>query len=55
MSDFSKVKVYDGSETNAVQTQQHCGTLAIETSRAVTEAQGAIILAKKFPRDENAA
>ena len=28
------------------------GTVNIEQSRAVTEAQGKLILAKKFPRDE---
>ena len=35
--------------------QTTTGSEAIEGSRAVTEAQGAIIVAKKFPRDENTA
>ena len=29
------------------------GSVAIEQSRAVAEAQGAMILAKRFPRDYN--
>ena len=28
------------------------GTVAVESSRAIAEAQGKLILAKKFPRDE---
>ena len=31
------------------------GAVAIEQSRAVTEAQGKLLLAKQFPRDENQA
>ena len=31
------------------------GTVAIEASRAVAEAQGKLLIAKKFPRDEIAA
>lgn len=39
-------------------TMQHSsmnmGAVAIEQSRAITEAQGKLLLAKQFPRDENA-
>ena len=31
------------------------GTVAIEQSRAITEVQGAIMMAKRFPRDEQRA
>ena len=31
------------------------GTVAIEASRAIAEAQGKLVIAKRFPRDEVAA
>lgn len=34
---------------------QHGGSVAIESERAIAEAQGQLILAKRFPRDLNAA
>lgn len=40
--------------TNNHQSLNH-GAVAIEQSRAITEAQGKLLLAKQFPRDENAA
>jgi hypothetical protein len=33
-------------------TISNAGTVAVETSRAVAEAQGKLLIAKRFPRDE---
>lgn len=49
MTDFTK-----NAPTISNQHLNH-GAVAIEQSRAITEAQGKLLLAKQFPRDENTA
>lgn len=49
MNDFTR-----NTPTVSNQHMNH-GAVAIEQSRAITEAQGKLLLAKQFPRDENAA
>lgn len=49
MNDFTR-----NAPTISNQHMNH-GAVAIEQSRAITEAQGKLLLAKQFPRDENAA
>lgn len=49
MNDFTR-----NAPTVSNQHLNH-GAVAIEQSRAITEAQGKLLLAKQFPRDENAA
>ena len=49
MNDFTR-----NAPTVSNQHMNH-GAVAIEQSRAITEAQGKLLLAKQFPRDENTA
>lgn len=43
------------NEDFALEQKQEGGAVAVEQSRAIQEVQGAIVMAKKFPRDEKAA
>lgn len=53
MSDKREVAVQVGNSLPAENINQ--GTIAIESSRAVAEAQGKLLIAKKFPRNETEA
>lgn len=46
---------FNGNAPTVQHSQLNHGAVAIEQSRAVTEAQGKLLLARQFPRDENAA
>lgn len=53
MSEKKEVVVQAGNSLPTEKINQ--GTVAIEASRAVAEAQGKLLIAKKFPRNETEA
>ena len=53
MEEKKNVVVQAGSNLPTENINQ--GTVAIESSRAVAEAQGKLLIAKKFPRNETEA
>lgn len=59
MTNIEKNEYNDDKLNNNVATPRYedinQGTIAIESSRAIAEAQGKLIIAKRFPRDEIAA